>query len=206
MILKTCLRVTAVCCLVSSVGVSTSASDNTETLTTNVVTSDIGHFSYANGRRSLTTTKTSNGDIMLTIAKHRRRPFQSATSDTIGQLKIPAGKQWFYTLDDLERLWVFAGPSREVTIDKRHSPFVVYLHGNVIDENGATTFSIQNVTGSKDGVGVFGTQQWQGVPGVFLEKLHADMPSVAAVKSLLPERSPAYTPEQVSLIIAANEE
>lgn len=203
---KTFLRFTAVCCLVSSVSVSTDASDDIATLPSNVVAAGIGHFSYANGRFSLTTTKKSNGDIMLTVAQQRRRLLRAASSDTIGELKIPTGNQWFYTLDELERLWLFVGPSREETPDKRQTPFVVYLYGHVIDENGQTRFSIQNVIGSKDGVGVFGTQQWQGVPEVFLKKLHEDMPSVAKVRLLLPERSPAFTAEQVSLIVSANEE
>ncbi|MFN8709190.1 MAG: hypothetical protein ACK50J_21095 [Planctomyces sp.] len=182
------------------------AEDDTETLSNIVVASDDGKFAYADGLLSLTTTKTSKGDIMLTVSKHRRRLLRAATSDIIGELKIPAGKQWFYTLDELERLWLFVGPSREDAPDKRQAPFVVYLYGHVIDENGQARFSIQNVTGSKDGVGVIGTQQWQGVPEVFLEKLHTDTPSVAAVRSLLPERPPAYTSEQVSLIVAASEE
>lgn len=203
---RTFLRFTAVCCLVTSVGVSTDASDDIATLPSNVVAADIGHFSYANGCFSLTTAKKPTGDVMLTVSKQRRRLLRAASSDTIGELKIPTGNQWFYTLDELERLWLFVGPSREETPDKRHNPFVVYLYGHVIDENGKTRFSIQNVTGSKDGVGMFGTQQWQGVPEVFLEKLHEDMPSVAKVRLLLPERSPTYTAEQVSLIVAANEE
>ncbi len=203
---RTFLRFTAVCCIVSSVSVSAAASDDIETLPSNEVSADIGHFSYAERRFSLTTTKKSNGDIMLTVAKQRRRLLGAATSDTIGELKIPAGNQWFYTLDELDRLWLFVGPSVEETPGKRHNPFVVYLYGHVIDGNGQTQFSIQNVTGSKDGVGVFGTQQWQGVPEMFLEKLHEDIPSVAKVRSMLPEQSPAYTAEQVSLIVAANEE
>jgi hypothetical protein len=202
----TCLRFTAVCCFVSSLSVSTVAADDTETLPSNVVASDVGHFSYADGRLSLTTTKTSKGDIMLTVSKHRRRLLRAATSDTTGELKISAGKQWFYTLDELDRLWLFVGPSREDAPDKRQAPFVVYLYGHVIDENGQARFSIHNVTGSKNGVGVIGTQQWQGVPEVFLEKLHTEMPSVAAVRSLLPGRPPAYTSEQVSLIVAASKE
>jgi hypothetical protein len=180
---------------------STDKSGRTVDLQKNVVSSELGDFAYANGRMKLITSKTESGDITLRIQKRQQALFRTATHQKVQDLKIPTDCQWFYALDDLERLWLFIGPKEYVKETSRDAVFVVYLFGHVIGQNGKAKYSIQNVTGTKDGVGLIGSQVWHGVPEQFLAELHRRMAEIPLVKASLPDVPPTFTEQQVSQLI-----
>ncbi len=168
------------------------------------ILSEPGVFSWQRGRLLLHNHRTSAGDLRLTVTRQRRNLFWCSGSDPITELQIPAGYQWFCSLDALERLWLYVGPDHGSAAEPSLECRVVYLIGNAIGSDGQVAFTIQNVIGSRPEDDVFGTQQWQGVPTLFLEEVRQALFVARAASERLPEQPPAFTRQQELSIQAAN--
>ena len=186
-----------------SMTASTSERNTTVQLQNNRVFAEFGRFQYGDGKYLLTTAKEPDGKILFSIAQRRRTILGRAAADLLGELHIPSHCDWFISLDEFERVWLFVGPSLEQGQDTMRSPCIVYLYGRTFDANGELHYSIQNIAGTSDGVKVFGTQVWAGVPASFLARVHHQVPAGTQLKAALPELPPEFTAQQMSPIASA---
>jgi hypothetical protein len=180
-------------------------------LSPNEVLKELGHFDFCDGKYSVEIASLPSGKTSLSILRNQRQGRGAVDSYPVFKIGgIPSTNDWFVSLDEFKRLWIFVGPSSEGDETSRNPYTVVYLFGHAFDQNGKLAHRTEQVSI---------TGNWAGVPGDFLSRVHSSLSRLDdlklgppqtprgftpdELKAVLPQTPPGFTPEQMAQLAEA---
>lgn len=168
-----------------------------------------GRFRFPEGNRILAISEDATGNICVVVLAPSKVimcvpiigiPYRTVPSHVTESRDIfESERNWFVSVDQYDRLWVYYGrwekswgPLRELPggTTRPYAPAVL-VYGLELTRPDAPVFS---------GWSVNETSDWVGVPAPFLEKVRNATTTEPEDKLFLPTETPAFTPHQELLL------
>ncbi|QDT84556.1 hypothetical protein MalM14_22160 [Gimesia chilikensis] len=168
-----------------------------QTLTAGEVIDQLGVYRYPDGRKLVKITRTEAGNVKITTSQLSYRYF-IIPRRTVDQFHtFEAEREWFVSVDQYQRLWLFVGrwqkewgPNRKMPSGGT-VPWVqsVLMQGLMLLESGEVAMGV-NVPSS--------TGDWEGVPQAFFDLIPGKDKKVPVWGEVepIPESPPKFTKKQ----------
>lgn len=149
------------------------------------VIDQFGTFRFPSGGNRLEIKKTESGNVEVSVFRKRSGFHFFPLINKQGPLTFEAERDWFVSVDGVQRVWVFRGRWKKEWGDKRKMPLgdvvpsiqAVQLFGMYLLSNGGIEIAVYDPGFSGD---------WSGVPQTFFDRI-PDKDQGTAVWGEIPE-------------------
>jgi len=158
-------------------------------LSPDVVVNQLGTYRFPTGNSKLHITKDESGNVNVTVHHHRTRFYFIPQTYAVQRITFESEREWFVSVDNYQRLWVFRGQWDRSWGELRQMPSggtipydpAVYLYGSLFTPDGFRPSCVQVVAETGD---------WAGVPADFFARIPdrgiAKLDNTPAIPDLAP--------------------
>jgi len=161
----------------------------------NQVVDSFGSYSLPNGRDRIAISKTPEGNVRVTFFHPQRKYYFLKTFFPRTLMEFEAERDWFLSVDDYDRIWLFIGRWDPKWGELRTLPSggtipyraAVLMDGSWFDGTG------QILNG---GMVVSATGDWTGVPSEFFDRIPSKDKSEWGMVRFIPASPPPFSEQQ----------